>query len=172
MAPGRALTAAVAIALALLGYGSEAEARSWRWIAFFDFGSDAVGDHARQLIDDFVGFKKGACRVEVELIGHIDGGEALASDAGLDLARAQAIAEAFKRVGPPAWKFTLVGRGYSYPLVQTPAGVREPQNRRVELHFRDMPSGPIECGPPSPPELHLPHCWVTLADGTKCWLGI
>ena len=33
----------------------------------------------------------------------------------------------------PAANITVVGRGESQPLVQTADGVREPQNRRVEI---------------------------------------
>ena len=35
--------------------------------------------------------------------------------------------------GVPATAISVVGRGESQPLVQTTDGVREPQNRRVEI---------------------------------------
>jgi OOP family OmpA-OmpF porin len=37
------------------------------------------------------------------------------------------------REGVPATAIAVVGRGESQPLVQTADGVREPQNRRVEI---------------------------------------
>jgi len=37
------------------------------------------------------------------------------------------------REGVPATAISVIGRGETQPLVQTADGVREPQNRRVEI---------------------------------------
>ena len=51
----------------------------------------------------------------------------------LSLRRANAVKDALVREGVPATAIAVVGRGESMPLVQTADGVREPQNRRVEI---------------------------------------
>jgi OOP family OmpA-OmpF porin len=37
------------------------------------------------------------------------------------------------REGVPATAITVIGKGESQPLIRTGDGVREPQNRRVEI---------------------------------------
>ena len=51
----------------------------------------------------------------------------------LSLRRANAVKDALVREGVPATAISVIGRGESQPLVQTADGVREPQNRRVEI---------------------------------------
>jgi outer membrane protein OmpA-like peptidoglycan-associated protein len=51
----------------------------------------------------------------------------------LSLRRANAVKDSLVREGVPASAITVIGRGESNPLVPTGDGVREPQNRRVEI---------------------------------------
>ena len=51
----------------------------------------------------------------------------------LSLKRANAVKAAMVKQGVPADQISVVGKGETQPLVQTPDGVREPQNRRVEI---------------------------------------
>ena len=51
----------------------------------------------------------------------------------LSLRRANAVKNALVGEGVPATEISVVGRGEAQPLVQTADGVREPQNRRVEI---------------------------------------
>ena len=52
---------------------------------------------------------------------------------GLGLRRANAVKNELVKAGVPAANIVVVSRGESMPLVQTADGVREPQNRRVEI---------------------------------------
>jgi outer membrane protein OmpA-like peptidoglycan-associated protein len=51
----------------------------------------------------------------------------------LSLRRANAVKNALVREGVPAAAITVIGRGEQGLLVPTADGVREPQNRRVEI---------------------------------------
>jgi hypothetical protein len=51
----------------------------------------------------------------------------------LSLRRANTVKDALVKEGVPAAAITTVGRGESGLLVKTADGVREPQNRRVEI---------------------------------------
>jgi outer membrane protein OmpA-like peptidoglycan-associated protein len=51
----------------------------------------------------------------------------------LSLRRANAVKDALVRNGVPATAIAVVGRGEQGLLVPTADGVREPQNRRVEI---------------------------------------
>ena len=51
----------------------------------------------------------------------------------LSLRRANAVKDALVREGVPATQIAVIGRGEQGLLVPTPDGVREPQNRRVEI---------------------------------------
>lgn len=51
----------------------------------------------------------------------------------LSLRRANAVKDQPVREGVPAAQVMVVGRGESQPLVPTADGVREPQNRPVEI---------------------------------------
>jgi hypothetical protein len=51
----------------------------------------------------------------------------------LSLRRANTVKDSLVRNGVPASAISVIGKGESQPLVQTADGVREPQNRRVEI---------------------------------------
>ncbi len=52
---------------------------------------------------------------------------------GASLRRANTVKDPLVRNGVPATAISVIGKGESQPLVQTADGVREPQNRRVEI---------------------------------------
>jgi hypothetical protein len=69
----------------------------------------------------------------VTATGHTDTSGTEAYNMALSLRRANAVKDALVRLGVPAAAITTVGRGEQGLLVQTGDGVREPQNRRVEI---------------------------------------
>ena len=65
--------------------------------------------------------------------GHTDTSGPEAYNMALSLRRANAVKDALVREGVPAQAITVIGRGEQGLLVKTADGVREPQNRRVEI---------------------------------------
>ena len=65
--------------------------------------------------------------------GHTDKSGPDNYNMALSLRRANTVKDSLVRNGVPATAISVVGVGESQPLVQTADGVREPQNRRVEI---------------------------------------
>jgi glycosidase len=103
-------------------------------MALYDWSSKDLSDESlktiKQVADAFN--NKGFSRVMV--MGHTDSSEK--DEFGLSLARASEVRSALVRAGVPAAAFTFFGRGSGTPLVNAPDGVREPQNRRVEIRLQ------------------------------------
>ena len=78
----------------------------------------------------------GAARVVAT--GHADRSGPENYNMALSLRRANAVKDSLIRNGVPAGAIQVVGRGESQPLVPTADGVREPQNRRVEIVIGDQ----------------------------------
>ena len=76
--------------------------------------------------------KKGSVS-RVALTGHADRSGSDKYNMALSLKRANAVKDQLVKQGIPADQISVVGKGESEPLVATPDGVREPQNRRVEI---------------------------------------
>jgi hypothetical protein len=74
---------------------------------------------------------KGNARITAT--GHTDTSGPEAYNMALSLRRANAVKDALVREGVPAQAISVIGRGEQGLLVQTGDGVREPQNRRVEI---------------------------------------
>jgi outer membrane protein OmpA-like peptidoglycan-associated protein len=69
----------------------------------------------------------------IEVTGHTDRAGSDAYNMALSLRRANAVKDQLVREGIAANQITVMGRGESQPLLPTADGVREPQNRRVEI---------------------------------------
>ncbi len=80
----------------------------------------------------------------VTATGHTDTTGTEAYNMALSLRRANTVKDALVKLGVPAAAITTVGRGEAGLLVQTGDGVREPQNRRVEItHPGRRPTGSL-----------------------------
>ena len=71
----------------------------------------------------------------IRIVGHADRAGSPAYNKALSLRRAQAVRKVMVREGVMASAIMLRGVGESEPLVPTADGVREPQNRRVQITF-------------------------------------
>jgi outer membrane protein OmpA-like peptidoglycan-associated protein len=103
------------------------------FMVFFDWDRSNLSQQAlatiKQAADAFK--QKGSARITAT--GHTDTSGPEAYNMALSLRRANAVKDALVREGVPAQAITVIGRGEQGLLVQTADGVREPQNRRVEI---------------------------------------
>jgi outer membrane protein OmpA-like peptidoglycan-associated protein len=103
------------------------------FMVFFDWDRANLSQQAlntiKQAADAFR--QKGNARITAT--GHTDTSGPESYNMALSLRRANAVKDALVREGVPAQAISVVGRGEQGLLVQTGDGVREPQNRRVEI---------------------------------------
>ena len=124
-APAPVVTPAVVTAPA------PAPARSY--LVFFDWDKSDLTARAQQIIAEAA---RNATRVNVTRIdvsGHADLSGTPAYNLPLSLARANHVAAELVRLGVPKGEIVITAFGDTKPLVKTASGVREPQNRRVEI---------------------------------------
>lgn len=106
------------------------------YLVFFNWDRADLTQRARQIIAEAA---QATARVQVtriEVAGHTDTSGTPRYNQVLALRRAQTVASELARLGVPREAITVQSFGESHPLVLTGAGVREPQNRRVEIVLR------------------------------------
>jgi hypothetical protein len=103
------------------------------YMVFFDWDRSDLSAQARSTITQAVQAYKSTGSARVQTVGHADRSGPDGYNMALSLRRANAVKDAMVREGVPATAIEVIGRGESQPLVQTADGVREPQNRRVEI---------------------------------------
>ncbi len=108
-----------------------AAARSY--LVFFDWDRADLGDRARQIIAEAATASTKIASTRIEVAGHADRSGTPAYNMGLSRRRADAVAGELVRLGVPKSAISITSFGDTKPLVPTAAGVREPQNRRVEI---------------------------------------
>jgi len=108
-----------------------AAARSY--LVFFDWDRAELSDRARQIVADAATGSAKAASTRISVAGHADSSGTPAYNAPLSQRRADAVAAELVRLGVPKAAISITAFGDTKPLVPTAAGVREPQNRRVEI---------------------------------------
>ncbi|MBC7799721.1 MAG: OmpA family protein [Gemmatimonadaceae bacterium] len=106
------------------------------YLVFFDWDRADLTDRARQIIAEAAQATTRVQVTRIEVSGHTDKSGTPAYNQGLSVRRAQNVASELVRLGVPRQAITTQGFGEARPLVQTADGVREPQNRRVEIVLR------------------------------------
>jgi outer membrane protein OmpA-like peptidoglycan-associated protein len=103
------------------------------FMVFFDWDRSNLSQQALNTIKQAAAAFKSKGNARITATGHTDTSGPEAYNMALSLRRANAVKDALVREGVPAQAITVIGRGESNPLVPTGDGVREPQNRRVEI---------------------------------------
>lgn len=111
-----------------------AVARSY--LVFFDWDRAELTDRARQIIAEAAGNARRVAATRIEVAGHADRSGTPAYNQRLSERRAQTVAAELVRQGVSRGDIGITAFGETRPLVPTADGVREPQNRRVEIVLR------------------------------------
>jgi outer membrane protein OmpA-like peptidoglycan-associated protein/opacity protein-like surface antigen len=105
------------------------------FIVFFDWDKDDITPAAAAILDNAAAAYAQTGRASVTLAGHADRSGSDAYNVGLSQRRANNVRSYLAGRGVPDGSITTEAFGESRPLVDTADGVREPQNRRVEITY-------------------------------------
>jgi outer membrane protein OmpA-like peptidoglycan-associated protein len=103
------------------------------YMVFFDWDKAALTDRARQIIKEAADNSTRVQYTRIEVNGYTDTSGTPQYNQGLSVRRADAVKAELIKDGVPLNAITTQGFGETHLLVPTGAGVREPQNRRVEI---------------------------------------
>jgi outer membrane protein OmpA-like peptidoglycan-associated protein len=107
------------------------QARSF--LVFFDWDKATLTERARQIIREAATTSTQVQTTRIEVNGYTDTSGTPKYNQGLSVRRADAVAAELVKDGVPKAEISIHGYGETRLLVQTGPGVREPQNRRVEI---------------------------------------
>jgi hypothetical protein len=111
------------------------------YLVFFDWNSAVVSPSGREVIGLAANAYRTGSPVTLQVTGFTDTSGSADYNQQLSVRRANAVATVLVQDGVPQNALAVTGRGQNDLRVPTPDGVREPQNRRVEI---------VEGGPPGP----------------------
>ena len=103
------------------------------FIVFFDFDRSEITPEGMTVIRSAEAAATGTPFKRIRATGHTDRSGSDRYNQALSQRRADAVKAALSKAGIQAGDIEIVARGESEPLVETDDGVREAQNRRVEI---------------------------------------
>ena len=124
----------VARAVAPAAVAPAATARTY--LVFFDWDRSDLTERARQIVAEAAAASTSVAATRIEVAGHADRSGSPVYNQGLSQRRANTVAAELVRRGVNRSNIAISAFGETRPLVPTADGVREPQNRRVEIVLR------------------------------------
>ena len=106
-----------------------------KYLVFFEFNKSTLTPEAKKAIANAATAAKSGKVARLVCTGYTDRAGSDAYNMALSQRRANAVKAELAKLGIPAAQVATVGRGEANPLVPTADGVREAQNRRVEIEF-------------------------------------
>jgi OOP family OmpA-OmpF porin len=103
------------------------------YLVFFDWDKATLTDRARQIIREAADNSTHVQYTRIEVNGYTDTSGTPQYNMGLSMRRADAVKAELIKDGVPVAAIATRGFGETHLLVATGPGVREPQNRRVEI---------------------------------------
>ncbi|HEX3954376.1 MAG TPA: OmpA family protein [Stellaceae bacterium] len=105
------------------------------YLVFFDWDKDTITPEGMQIVRQAADKFKMGGSVTIQVTGYTDRSGSPGYNQRLSERRANNVANAMARMGVPRQAMAVSGRGENDNRVPTAPGVREPQNRRVEIVF-------------------------------------
>ncbi len=110
------------------------------YMVFFDFNRSDLTPEAAKIVDQAAANVGPAKATEITVTGHTDTVGSDAYNMRLSRRRAESVAAELEKQGVPSSEIQLVAKGKHGLLVPTGDGVREPQNRRVQIVYSGGPT--------------------------------
>lgn len=107
------------------------------YLVFFDFDKSNLTPEAQEIVRTVADRAKSSNYKSLMATGHTDTSGPADYNMGLSERRAQSVEKALEGMGIPSNNVMTEARGEQNPLVPTGDGVREPQNRRVEIQIKN-----------------------------------
>lgn len=125
---------AVALTMALAGVAiAQHPAAAAPLMLFFDWGKPDIRSDDQAILDQAVTAWRASPGSRLFLSGHTDRSGSAAFNLSASRKRAQMVRDELVKRGVPAGSISVAAYGEERPLVPTEDGVREVQNRRVEI---------------------------------------
>jgi outer membrane protein OmpA-like peptidoglycan-associated protein len=105
------------------------------YLVFFDWDKYNITPEGQQIIQLAAQQYRAGGSVRLQVTGYTDLSGSAGYNQRLSERRANAVAKALAALGVARTDMAVIGRGMNDPRVPTAPGVREPQNRRVEILF-------------------------------------
>jgi OOP family OmpA-OmpF porin len=105
------------------------------FLVFFDWDKATITAEGMRVVQQAADAYRSGGRVQIQVTGYTDASGSVGYNQRLSERRANAVADAMSRLGVPRGDMAVSGRGKNDQRVPTANGVREPQNRRVEIVF-------------------------------------
>jgi outer membrane protein OmpA-like peptidoglycan-associated protein len=103
------------------------------YLVFFDWDRADLSDRARQIVAEAAAASTHVATTRIDVNGYTDLSGSADYNQRLSVRRAESVEAELVRDGVPKNEIAIRGFGETNPLVPTGPGVREPQNRRVEI---------------------------------------
>ena len=110
------------------------------YLVFFDFNKSDLTPQAGQIVDEAAKNAGPAKVTQLTVTGHTDTVGSDAYNMRLSRRRAESVAARLEKDGIPSSEIAIVAKGKRDLLVPTADGVREPQNRRVQIVYSGGPT--------------------------------
>jgi len=110
------------------------------YLVFFDFNKSDLTGQAQQIVDQAASNAGPAKVTRLTVTGHTDTVGSDAYNMRLSRRRAESVAARLEKDGIPSSEIEIVAKGKRDLLVPTADGVREPQNRRVQIVYDGGPT--------------------------------
>lgn len=104
-------------------------------LLFYDYDSAALTDQHRAILADLLEMHRAGLAARFSVEGHSDTAHTDEDSLAVSRRRAWAVHDYLVEAGVPAAAIRVSYHGEARPMVVTEDGVREPINRRVEIHF-------------------------------------